>query len=311
MKLLQNKIAENGMTLPVTICFALAVWVVGGLIEGHWWAQLLCFIASTALIGELSNNNALIRVRSRMVSCAFLALSSTICFLFDSLLGGIVQLCFIASCLLIFRSYQDKQAVGWTFYAFLCIGLASVAYVQILYFLPFLWLLMAFNLLSLSWRTWIASLLGLMLPYWFLCPYCIYTESFTLLANHFAALTDVELLMGYEGLTVSQMLVYVLIVVLSTIGSLHFWRYSYEDKIRIRQLYSYFMTLNALSLTMLALSPQHYDILIRIAIVNTSPIIAHFLTLTHSRITNIAFFVITGIVVLITAFNLWMPSLTF
>jgi hypothetical protein len=183
--------------------------------------------------------------------------------------------------------------------------------VQILYFLPFLWLLMAFNLLSLSWRTWIASLLGLMLPYWFLCPYCIYTESFTLQANHFAALTDVELLTGYEQLTVSQVLVYVLIVVLSTIGSLHFWRYSYEDKIRIRQLYSYFMTLNTLSLTMLALSPQHYDILIRIAIVNTSPIIAHFLTITHSRITNIAFFVITGIVVLITAFNLWMPSLTF
>jgi hypothetical protein len=121
----------------------------------------------------------------------------------------------------------------------------------------------------------------------------------------------VELLTGYEQLTISQVLVYVLIVVLSTIGSLHFWRYSYEDKIRIRQLYSYFMTLNALSLTMLALSPQHYDILIRIAIVNTSPIIAHFLTLTHSRITNIAFFVITGIVVLITAFNLWMPSLTF
>ena len=61
-----------------------------------------------------------------------------------------------------------------------------------------------------------------------------------------------------------------------------------------------------LILVYIALLPTYYDPMIRIALVCGSPIVAHFLTLTSTRITNIAFFVILAVCVAITVVNLWM-----
>ena len=66
-----------------------------------------------------------------------------------------------------------------------------------------------------------------------------------------------------------------------------------------------------LTVIFLVLQPQHYDMLIRILIINVSPLIAHFLSLTYTRITNIAFYVICSVAVLLMLFSLWMPSFSF
>ena len=50
-------------------------------------------------------------------------------------------MCFIAFYLIIWNCYQDKRSTGWTFYAFACIGLASMVFMQIGYFMPILWTL--------------------------------------------------------------------------------------------------------------------------------------------------------------------------
>ena len=54
------------------------------------------------------------------------------------------------------------------------------------------------------------------------------------------------------------------------------------------------------------LQPQHYDVLIRILIINTAPLVGHFLALTHTRQTNIVFFVIIVATLIVTGYNLWM-----
>ena len=41
-------------------------------------------------------------------------------------------------------------------------------------------------------------------------------------------------------------------------------------------------------------------------IITTAPLIAHFIALTHTKVTNIAFCVLTGLTLLLTAYNLWM-----
>jgi len=55
----------------------------------------------------------------------------------------------------------------------------------------------------------------------------------------------------------------------------------------------------------IALQPQHFDILIGLVFVCASPLIAHLLTLTSTRFTNIAFFVILATCLIITTINLW------
>ena len=109
------------------------MWLLGGLVKEQWWLQFACFLLTTYLMVELNNSNALIRIYSRIVSATFLVLSCMACFLFPSLPGNFTQLCVVAACLILFRSYQDKASTGWTYYGFLCVGLASLTFIHILF----------------------------------------------------------------------------------------------------------------------------------------------------------------------------------
>lgn len=312
IKRLQNRVAESRTTLPVVVILACAVWLAAGAIGGQWWMQFVCFAVSTYLMVELNNVNALIRIYSRMMSCSFLLLSCTASFLFPSLGGAIVQLCFIASLVISFHCYQDKQSPGWTFYSFLCLGLASLVFVKILYIVPLCWLLMKMLINSLSWRTFLASLLGLAAPYWIVLCWLAYTQQFDHPLSHFAPLATFDITSAYGWLqNPCQAACYVFVAALAVTGTIHFLRNSIDDKIRIRQFYKCFISIDFAVLILLALHPQHFDMLFRMSVVCTSPLVGHFLALTHTRVTNIAFIVITVMAFILTVASLWMPSFSF
>jgi hypothetical protein len=310
MKHLQNRIAESTLVLPVTAIFTLVVWLLSGLVSHGWWLQLLLFAVTTYLTVELSNANALLRIRSRMVSCTFLALSCATCFLFGSLTAIIVQLCITVTTIILFRTYQDQQAPGFTFYAFLFFGISSFFFVKVLYLLPIVWILMATHLQSLSWRSWLASLLGLATPYWLAFAYCMLRQDFTLLSvrgdlqsptllsplSSFSIQTSLPLGRAWVGL--------LFILAMMLLGMVHLSTHSFEDKIRIRQLYGYFSIMSIVLVLLLFLLPQHFDVLMMLLILHASPIVAHYLTLTHSRATNIIFLLAVAINLLITISSL-------
>ena len=76
-----------------------------------------------------------------------------------------------------------------------------------------------------------------------------------------------------------------------------------------------FITVDIATVVFIIMQPQHFDILIRIAIVNTSPLIGHFISLTNTKLTNITCIVLMIIALsipIVTYFlGLWTPSLTF
>lgn len=310
-KLLQNKVAESKIALPVTALYATIVWLLGGLVMQQWWLQFGCFALSAYLMAELNNVNALIRVYSRMVSCTFLVLSCCVCFLFPSFRGFLFQLCFIGSLFILFYGYQDKEGMGITYYAFFVMGLASMAFVQVVYLLPLLWILMLTHLQMLSWRTFFASLFGLLTPYWIGACWLVYMEDFAPLINHLMELTAFQFPFDYSTLTMSQVVSYAFLTVLAMTGIVHYIRSHQGDKIRIRMLYGLFSWIDIAVLALVALQPQHYDMLIRISIVCTAPLLGHFITLTSTRITNVAFIVMLCAAVLLTGFNLWTASSLF
>lgn len=318
----QNRVAESRLLLPVVVAYAIAVWLASGLLIpaipftsnqllGGAWVQFVCFMVSAYLMVELNNTNALIRIYSRTVSCSFIVMMCAGCFLFGSMGGAILQLCVVTFYSVVFRSYQDRQSMGWTFYAFLCVGLASTVFVQVLYYIPVLWAMMFFQLTSLSWRTFLSSILGLLTPYWFVLPLVIYQDGFEALALHFAALADFQFPYDYTQLTLNQLLLFGFVVAMGITGTVHYVRHQASDSIRIRQFYGCFILLWVVTTVFVVLQPQHFDALIRIMIINISPLIAHFLALTHTRVTNIAFYVICTVAVLLTVFSLWMPSYSF
>ena len=311
IKRTQNRVTQSRLTLPAVMVYAVAVWLAGRLLQQQLWLQLACFLLSTFLMVELNNGNALIRIYSRSVSSSFAILTCAANFLFSSFSGGFVSLCIITTYILLFHTYQDKQAAGLTFYAFLCTGLASLACVQVLWVVPLLWIGCFIHLSSLSWRTLAASIIGIATPYWMLTPFIIYFQHFSVVKAHFGALYSLQLVADYSQMTLNQLLTAVFIVLLALTGIVHFWRNSSADRIRIRQFYGLFTMITIVAAVALFLLPQYYDFLLRLLIINTAPLIAHFLTLTNTRITNIAFYVICATALILTAINLWIPSLSF
>ena len=91
--------------MPITATYAAGLWLICGLITHGWWVQFVLFAIATYLMVELNNINALIRIYSRMVSCSFLALVCSACFLFPSIPGAVVQITVIGAFLLLFLSY--------------------------------------------------------------------------------------------------------------------------------------------------------------------------------------------------------------
>lgn len=302
-KRIQNKVAESRFAFPIVAVYGLLVWLAAGAIENMQWMQFAMYAVSTVLMLTLNNSNALIRIYSRMVSCSFIVMACSATFLFQSVKVEAVQMLFVLFYLSLLRSYQDKRAPGIVFYSFACIGLISLWFVQILYFVPVFWLLMATNLMAFGNRMFWASILGIIVPYWFMAGYYLYMGNIDDLQLHFLQLADFQPLFGIEIPDMHRLATFAVVALLAVIGIVHYLRNSYLDKIRTRMIFEMFITVDLLAMAFLVLQPQHFDMLMPIVIVNTSCLYAHFMALTKTRITNLVFLLVCVLMLALTVFN--------
>jgi hypothetical protein len=160
----------------------------------------------------------------------------------------------------------------------------------------------------MSFRSLLASLIGLITPYWLYAGWMLFKNpmnpwqalEFT---NHF---TQLRLDVDYQVVTRAQLIYFVLLVVLFIIGSIHFWLTSYMDKVRVRQIYTSLMIIAVYTIILLAFYPQRFDILIYVMTIAVSPIAAHFVSLTYTRMSNIFFITLLTAILILTGMNLWI-----
>lgn len=307
VKRFQNRVAESRIALPVTGVYAFAVCALGGLFTEQLWVQFVLLAVSSFLMMELNNVNALIRIYSRMVSCSFLVLAVMSQYLVVDVRCGIVQACFIAFYLFLFSAYQDNRAMDRVFYAFLMLGIASTMFVQILFFVPLVWVLLCTNLMVRSFRAFVSSLFGLLVPYWFMVAYYLYIDDVDSLLDHFLQIAQFGPVLGWMDMPVSHILTAAYVAILAVVGMIHFRLNNYKDKIRTRMLFEIFSVLALAAIVFMILQPQHIDYLLALLIVSTSPMIGHYIALTNTFITNISFYVMLVVALIITCANLWMP----
>lgn len=304
----QNRVAQSRWTLSFTAVYAALACLAAGVLTRQLWIQPLLLAVSTLMLIEFNNANSLIRIYSRMVSSSFLVMMTMSAFLLPSTEVAVTQMAFILFYLYFFKAYQDPTSAGWVFYAFMGIGIASITFVQILFFVPVLWILLATNVLAFSARTFFASILGIIAPYWFVGGYYAYMNDLDYFRRHLLELLQLAPAFNMGILDEHRIITGCFILLLAVLGSVHFLIYSYQDKIRTRMMYETFITLAACSIAFTALQPRHFDKLLGMTIVTTAPLIGHYLALSHSKISNICFFVIIALALTITAYNLWMPS---
>lgn len=305
IKRTQNRIAESRWALPICAAYTLLICIISGLFAEGIWVQLALTAGATLLMVELNNRNSLIRIYSRMVSCSFLVLTMMTPHKIESTDGCIVSICFVAFYLALFHAYQAKKATGYVLWAFTAIGIASTVWIQILLFVPVLWVLTGTNILALSLRTFVASIMGILLPYWFISAYYIYMGDITPLVNHVVAIAEFSQPFEFYNCSINDLLPLGFIALLAITGSIHFLRTSYMDKIRTRMIYEMFITMTIATMALIILQPQHANIATHMLIISTAPLIGHFLALTSTKITNIASLTFMAIALVITVLNLW------
>ncbi len=306
-KTFQNKVAASRYALPVTATLAALVWVAVGFLVANIWVQFAFTILSTLLMVELNNHNSLMRTYSRMVSCSFLAfitMTSRHTLLQgkhrDDVLhrllphhleqlpgqaGGRMDLL----CLLLRRTRLNGVHPGGIFPALPVAdddGIHQFLQLQ--------------KLLCIYRRSHHAVLVCSRLLRLY--------QQHQGLADHFCEFINYSELFDYSQVTDHQILNLSFVTLLTIIGSIHFIRTSYGDKIRTRMIYETFIMISVACIIFIVLQPQHIQELGGILIVNTAPLIAHFITFTRGKFTNISFILLLIMLVLIMAYNILVPE---
>lgn len=289
---LRQRIATGTLTLPLTAVLTVLTWgLVAHPSDAGLWEGLAITGLCAYMLMELNNRNTLLRIRSRMVSSCFLVVMAVCPTLHSFSLSLLPMVCFALSYFMLFASYQEPQAQGYLFHAFLFASLGSLLFPPMLVCCLLYYFSMLFQLRNFTWRTFMAGLLGLLTPYWVCAAYAIWHNH---LDTAFLYLLDwlTPPLPDYSLLTLPQWITGGTLIVLAVASLIHFAHTAYNDKIRTRMFFYCIATQQVALIAALALMPQCFNQLLPLFVINTAPLLAHHLTLARGWWAELWFYVV-------------------
>lgn len=299
----QISVATGRITLPVAILFCLIVWIL----SMDKWLDLAT-LGITALTGylmiEANTTLALIRTRTTLPVSLYATVLAACVFLHSLEWDRIAPLAFLLAVIHLYRSYESPHASTSIFHAFFFLALGSMAFAQLLYFIP-LFLCSTWSFRSLSVKTICAALLGMAAPYWVLTGYACLYEDWGVVIAPWLEMVDFSTI-SHTSITTVQGIAWGVVTVLQVGGSICYMQTAYQDKTRTRLYMRFLLIAGWWATAIIALQPQHLSALLPVQVICTSFLTAHWLTLTRNRISNISLIVIIIAIVLLTVYNLWM-----
>ena len=184
------------------------------------------------------------------------------------------------------------------------IGLGSLLFPQLLYFVPLFYLGMI-SFRSPVLKSFFAGLTGLCVPYWLFFRLCVLLRQNESLLSPFTELIHFQPI-SYGTLGMDRIISCGIITLISLVSSVHYFHVSYLDKVRTRIFLFFLITVEAWIYLLGILQPQHFDILLQMQIIVGSILTGHLFTLTHNPLPA-SFFIITFVLLIVlTIYNLWM-----
>ncbi len=167
---------------------------------------------------------------------------------------------------------------GQSFAAFAIIGVASLYCVQALYFVPVLWTVMLVSLQVMSVRTFLASLIGVLAPYWLLLPFLISEERLSEAGNHFGALAEFRAVADFSAVPLAALIIIAVVFLLAAAGIIYTYRHNTYDRLRLRQAFNGYAILFVVALLLLLLQPSLHILCLVVMALSASPFVARMLT---------------------------------
>jgi len=216
--------------------------------------------------------------------------------------GDLVAVTFLIALYFLFKSYQQSKSASYLFHAFVFIGMGSLLFPQLTFFVPVFWI-GAYSFQSLHPKSFFASLIGWSVPYWFLLGYAYLSGHMDLFYQPFLELVNFRsILFGFRPWELAT-IGYILLLYM--VSSSHCLIAGYEDKIRTRSYLHFLIFLNFCIFVYIGLQPALYPHLFSLLLIGTSILIGHLFVLTNSRSSNLFFIIMLVGLFTLFGFNLW------
>lgn len=211
--------------------------------------------------------------------------------------------CLILAIYQLFTSYHNPEATGKAYNAALLIGIGSLLWIHILWFIPLFWIGM-YNFRTLNIRTFLASLLGAGTVYWFLLAWCLWFRDFTPFTIPFATLFKIRFFFSAE-IGIAAWAGIGGILLLTTVSAVNIITHEYEDVLRTRQFLYFLITMTVWAFALYLLYAQASEEFLETACIPVSILIAHFFTVVRNKIAFWTFYATIALYIALLFLRIW------
>lgn len=299
---LHHHIVTGSLTLPLSVVLTLVAWLLPGTGDSLLWGGAAVTLLTAYMVMELNNRFSLIRIRSRLMSSLFLWLMLACPMLHLWSADAVSVVCLAGCYFMLFSSYQQIRPEGHVFYAFLLTGIGSLFFPPMLVLAAGHYTSMIFLLRCMNGRSFAAGLLGLALPYGAVAGYAIWQNRLDTAFDHLQGWLSLSV-QDYAQITLWQLVMAAFVAVYALLGVIHLLRTAYNDKIRTRMLLYVITAQELLLLVLLCLLPAHFEAMMRLFILNSTPLIAHYFALARGRFFKTWFYVSLLALTALAVFN--------
>ena len=300
----RNKVSESSLTLPFMVSVTLLSCFLQHAYDSlYLWITLVETGILVYVLMEWNSQCQMLRVRSRMISATVLAFVAAFPALQVSTWCWLPALFLLLSYFVAFKSYGQLNPQGWVFYSFLFVSAGSLMFPPMLLAVPFMFFAFGHQLRILSVKSVTASVLGLLFPYWTYGLFCLVGGWNEVFWRDSWVRALALCLPDYSNVLPWQWILFVMLLVLGTIGIVHFVRTSYNDKIRTRQFFYTLLSLHFPLLFNVVWFPDCAGLTLPLLLVNSAPFIAHFFVLARGRSMNFWFLFVLFVLVAVACFN--------
>ena len=300
----QPRVIAGRATLPAVLAICTLFWLLAGWLQPSlpaapgggvadevlsllplpaWLGRMLNFalylLMGYLLIG-LNNTFAFIRLRASIPAAVFLLLYGTCPWLHPLQAGSGAGVAVLLSLFFQLHSYRRSRPMGWLFHTFLFLGIGSLAVPQVTWLAPIYWI-GAYQFRSLTTRSFLASLVGWAVPWWFVLGHAYFygqMELFTAPMEQIASF--VSPLQDFEPWQIG-LLCY--IIILYVVSAWHCAVSVHIDNLRIRHYLNFLTELTFYMLMMLILQPRLITPLLSLPMASTAILAGHLLVWTGGR----------------------------
>lgn len=284
-----KRVAVSQFTLPVAVVIALPLWL---LLPDADASLLSCVVGAVPvgltvwLIRELNARSILLRINSKMLSSCYAVLMGFAVPLHGVGVANVLALALVLAYMLLFSIYQKPQPVP-VFVSFCLAALATIVRPCLVLYIPFCWVALI-HLRAFTLRTALASVFGLLMPYWVIVGIMYYLGEYQMIVDGVERFADIAFF-DYSGLSLGKILFLAYAMLIMIVGFVEMTMSDYADKVRVKTLYRIVSNHGFIAFAILLLLPHLYDEMAAFIVVDAAIMGGHYVAQNYKQVTHVFF----------------------